>query len=126
VKRIAWLEDDSGFISCGQDAMLYIWKLYPGPLAKNTSGIQEEHNPVGSYKHQKIAFTSVATFKSPETKSGKPILYVAGSDRSIREIKDDELSLCYEENCTYSQILIGHMRKMIIAGVAEADRPGSI
>lgn len=31
VKRIAWLEDDTGFVSCGQDAMIYVWRLYPEP-----------------------------------------------------------------------------------------------
>lgn len=31
VKRIAWLEDDTGFVTCGQDAMIYVWRLYPEP-----------------------------------------------------------------------------------------------
>ena len=38
VKRICWLEDDSGFISCGQDAMLYVWKLYPAPPDNHGQG----------------------------------------------------------------------------------------
>ena len=35
-------------------------------------------------------------------------------------------SLRYEENLTYSQILVGHNRNMIYAGLAEPYRPGSI
>lgn len=128
VKRICWLEDDSGFISCGQDAMIYVWKLYPGPLGKNTNhNMKEEQNPVWSFKHQKISFSSVATFKPSDPKESlEPILYAAGSDRSIREIKDKSESLRYEENCTYSQILVGNQRRIIVAGVSESDRPGSI
>ena len=32
----------------------------------------------------------------------------------------------YEENLTYSQILVGYQRSLIFAGLAEPNRPGSI
>lgn len=52
---------------------------------------------------------------------------MAGSDRSIREVtrKEGE-TLRYEENVTYSQILTAFHRRVIVAGVSESDRPGSI
>lgn len=35
-------------------------------------------------------------------------------------------TLRYEENLTYSQILVGYQRNLIYAGLAEPNRPGSI
>ena len=34
--------------------------------------------------------------------------------------------LRYEENLTYSQVLVGNMRNLLYAGLAEPNRPGSI
>ena len=34
--------------------------------------------------------------------------------------------LRYEENLTYSQVLVGYMRNLLYAGLAEPNRPGSI
>ena len=95
MKRIAWLQDDSGFISCGQDAVIYYWKLYP-----KRDDNSDEQNPIWSFRHQKISFSSVAVFKSVE--EADPVVYATGSDRSIREISKAGESLRYEENLTYS------------------------
>ena len=54
------------------------------------------------------------------------LIYASGSDRSIREIQGSEEKLRYEENLTYSQILVGYGRNLLYAGLAEPDRPGSI
>ena len=53
-------------------------------------------------------------------------MYATGSDRSIREIQGDKEILRYEENLTYSQILVGYSHNLLYAGLAEPDRPGSI
>ena len=131
VKRIDWLDDDTGFVTCGQDATINVWKLYPAP---------GEVGPAWSFKlASKIQFSSVACFL-PERKPGdgegslEPFVYAAGADRSIREItkdKDKEDSvpkemLRYEENLTYSQVLVGYQRSLLYAGLAEPNRPGSI
>lgn len=80
-----------------------------------------------SWNRNKISFSSIAVFRSNDPKeSSQPIIYVTGSDRNIREIKDGEESLRYEENVTYSQIICGYMRRLLVAGVSETDRPGSI
>jgi len=88
VKRIVWLEDDTGFISCGQDAQINVWRLYPQP---------EEVNPAWSFKlHSKASYSSVACYK-PEGQA-EPIVYAACSDRSIREIVRDK-----EENINFGK-----------------------
>ena len=60
-----------------------------------------------------------------------PLVYASGSDRSIREIKcsggnQGKEMAKYTEDMTYSQILCGYARRILVAGVCEADRPGSI
>ena len=116
VKRIAWLEDDTGFVTCGQDAYIHVWRLYPEP---------GESNPAWSFNlFSKSSFSSVACFK-PEG-SLEPLVYASGQDRSIREISKEEEQFRYEENLTYSQVLVGYQRSLIYAGLAEPNRPGSI
>jgi len=54
------------------------------------------------------------------------VVYTTGSDKSIREITNNKETLRYEEGVTYSQIVCGYQRNLLVAGVAEPDRPGSI
>ena len=106
--------------------MLYVWKLYPQqPDAHGQGG---EVNPIKQINNKnKCSFSSLAVFKSHDIKeSTQPIIYAASNDKNIREFKDYEMTMVYEENVTYSQILCGYMRRVIVAGVAESDRPGSI
>ena len=45
----------------------------------------------------------------------------------MREIQHEgQETLRYEENLTYSQILVGYQRNFLYAGLAEPNRPGSI
>jgi len=53
------MEDDTGFISCGQDAVIYVWKLYPAAATKEK---EAEVNPVQQFKYQKISFSSVSVY----------------------------------------------------------------
>ena len=92
MKRIAWLDDDTGFVTCGQDAQIYVWRLYPA---------KDEQNPAWPFKLlDKTSFSSVACWK-PEGQA-EPIVLAACSDRSIREISKEGQSLQYVENLTYS------------------------
>ena len=96
--------------------MIYVWRLYPEP---------GENNPAWNFKlFSKTSFSSVACFK-PEG-SLEPLVYATGQDRSIREISKEQELLRYEENLTYSQVLVGYQRSLIYAGLAEPNRPGSI
>ena len=100
--------------------MIYVWKLYP---TVNQDG-DPETNPISSFKYQKISFSSIAVHKPYEALH--PIIYSTGSDRSIRETIGNQEMLRYEENVTYSQILVGYQRNLLFAGLAEPNRPGSI
>ena len=96
VKRISWLEDDTGFVSCGGDAILHMWKLYPEANPDDQG--QPLHNPIWSFKHQKDQYSSVAIYRpvveeSKQTSQNSespsyPLVYTTGSDRSIREVKN--------------------------------------
>ena len=101
VKRIDWLDDDTGFVTCGQDATINVWKLYPAP---------GEVGPAWSFKlASKIQFSSVACF-SPERKPGdgegalEPFVYAAGADRSIREITKDKDKESNNDECRLDSV----------------------
>lgn len=60
-----------------------------------------------------------------------PLVYATGSDKSIREIRysvgnTGKQTNKYTEDMTYSQIICGYQRKILVAGVSEAERPGSL
>ena len=141
VKRICWLQDDTGFVSTGGDAIIHMWKLYPEVNPDDKEGNQPQHNPIWSFKHQKDQYSSIAVFRPPVEDSNKQqnqsneqtsnlLVYATGSDKSIREIKNvggaGKEQAKYTEETTYSQILCGYGRRMLVAGVSEAERPGSV
>ena len=112
-----------------------MWKLYP-EANPNDDG-QPLTNPIWTYSHQKDQYSSIVVFRPPfEENKGQnnqnaespshPLVYATGSDRSIREIKGGVKQASYSEDMTYSQILCSYMRRMIVAGVSEAERPGPI
>lgn len=102
--------------------MIYVWKLYP---SKGDAKNPPEQNPIWNFKLlQKISFSSVACYK-PEG-AHEPLVYATGSDRSIREISKEQEMFSYEENLTYSQILVGYGRNLLYTGLCEPNRPGSI
>jgi len=90
VKRISWLDDDSGFVSCGWDQTVYLWKL---ALAKNQDDNQHSianedktkklTNPVWEYRLKNVDFTSVKTYRKQGEEN--PSFYITGSDKSLRE-----------------------------------------
>jgi len=87
VKRIAWLEDDSGFVTCGHDSQIYMWQLYPKPGETST---EPAKNPVWEFNNKGTHFSSIAVFK-PEIDEKDPqpvfpIVYATGNDHSIREL----------------------------------------
>ena len=75
VSSISWFDDDTGFVSSGIDANIFVWHL------KN-----EAHTPSWEYKMKSVTFSCVATFK-PEG-SNKPLIYTTGSDKTIRELSE--------------------------------------
>ncbi len=64
---------------------------------------------------------------------GQPLtFYGTGNDRSIREVVRTDVAANkfsekrYEEGVQYSQVIAGHQRRVIFAGVCEQNKPGSI
>jgi hypothetical protein len=116
VKCITWLEDDTGFVTTGKDNLLSLWRLYPG----TGDGVnKEEKNPIWSYVHKKVVYNAVCVYR-PD--GGLPLVYAAGSDKSIREIeqasnagaKSSDMSnlsdrgkenVRYDESIMYSQLI---------------------
>ena len=120
IRSIAWLDDDTGFVSSGWDASIYLWKLNLEP---------GETNPVWDYKIKNTNFTCVQAFKPEGSK--EPCVYATGTDKSIRElVKGDgghakEVRI-YQQHVNLNQIAIMHNRRAFFTGVAEQNKPGSI
>lgn len=66
--------------------------------------------PLMEYKNKNISFNAIAVFR-PEGKSD-PVIYAAGSDKSIREItlleNGKTIEKRYEEGQSYSSIVVGY------------------
>jgi len=76
IRKISWLQDDTGFISIGWDSVVYFWKL-------------DQPDPIWTYKKKNVEFTCVVSFKSDTATASDlhPYVYVTGTDRSIHELK---------------------------------------
>ncbi len=95
VKCIQWLDDDSGFISGGYDANIFLWKLHVDPIQSRE---QKETNPVFEYKQKNVIFSCVAY--KPDTKYS---IYAVGTDKSLKEIESGkEKYPRYESNVNIS------------------------
>jgi len=113
IQHIQWLEDDSGFVSCGLDKKLYFWNLYRRDESQDIKR-DAKPEPKWYFEHNKIMFTSSFAFKE-ETK-GEHVVYATCSDKCIREIKGDlnapdcpraNAVQIYSEFISYSQVLVG-------------------
>jgi len=95
IRSISWLEDDSGFVSCGYDENVCLWKLNPteeDKAALNLKEGEEYHHGLVNNKPYVIKgsdFSHVAVSKHDNDKS--PIIYACGSekDKAIREISHE-------------------------------------
>ena len=91
VRRISWLEDDSGFLSLGWDLNVYLWKL---ELAKRKeepdkykSSVNDEKtkkitNPVWEFKLKNVDFTAIKAYRDGESYS----FYLTAGDKTLREL----------------------------------------
>lgn len=74
IRKISWLQDDTGFISIGWDSALYFWKL-------------DDPEPKWMYRKKNVEFTCVTSFKADGPNEQEPYVYVSGTDKTIRELK---------------------------------------
>ena len=86
VKSIAWLEDDTGFVTCGWDNSIFMWKLYPEKSEGNEIVDHRVGQPTWQYTLKNQNFNCVAIYR-PDGDDPEPIVYATCTDRTIREIK---------------------------------------
>ena len=75
IRSIAWLPDDTGFVSSALDTTIFMWTLNPK---------EGEQNPVWQYKVQNVDFTCLKVYKKPTEST--PSVFATGQDKSIHEI----------------------------------------
>lgn len=116
IRSIAWLNDDTGFVSSAWDATIYMWTLNPK---------EGEQNPVWGKKLQNVEFTCVKAYK-PDGEKTSPLVFATGMDKSIREFKDGEEMQRFEQNVNLNQIEMMHNGRAFFTGVNEQNKPGSV
>ena len=78
IRSIAWLQDDTGFVSSAWDSSVCMWALNP----------KDGKNPVWSKKMANVDFTCVKAYK-PDGEKASPKVFATGMDKSIRELQDE-------------------------------------
>lgn len=105
IKRIEWLEDDSGFVSSALDNTIKVWKLNNVKVVshKDSKKRDLEAAPVWEYKERGVTFTSLATYKPDpkdllaekdmrkgEVLQHKHLFYATDTQRGLRELLENE------------------------------------
>jgi len=120
IRCIAWLDDDSGFVSSGWDASIYNWKLNNGT---------DDNKSLWEYKAKGVNFTCLTSFK-PEGAGSKTMIYATDTLRALREIHDGQCYVKLEQGTCLQQVVIMHNRRAFFGGVGggtqEQNKPGSI
>jgi len=111
IRCIAWLDDDSGFVSSGWDASIYVWKLSNGT---------EDNKATWEYKIKGVNFTCLTTYK-PEQAGSKHLIYATDTLRCLRELHEGEsdknkITKFEQQNCL-QQVVLMHNRRAIFGGV---------
>ena len=113
IRSISWLDDDTGFVSSGWDATIFMWKL-------------SQQTAVWEHKVKNVNYTCVTSYKQEGEKTGGHLVYATGTDKTIRELDGKVEKLRYEQPCALSQAVLMHNRRAIFTGVAEQNKPGSV
>lgn len=130
IRAIAWLQDDSGFVTSSWDAYMYVWRLHSG---------SEENKPTWHYRVKSVNFTSLAAYKPENNKENgnKQLIYATDTMRSLREIQESDTPgglgkelVKFEQQSCLQQVILMHNRRAIFAGIGggtqEMNKPGSI
>jgi len=82
IKTIAWLEDDSGFVTTSKDNAVAFWRLFTGTADGQANELEE--NPIWKYSYKKAVFNAVCVYRK---EGSLPTVYTADSDKCVREIE---------------------------------------
>lgn len=124
IRNITWFEEDTGFVTSGQDAGISVWDLYTRekgePGSDGKAAELKQGLPRSEFRSKSTCFNSVAVHKGSD---GLLVMYAAGNDRSIREVFEAEKGKYrdnrFEENTSYSQILCAHQRRFLVGGTCD-------
>jgi WD40 repeat protein len=97
VRSLHWSPDDSKLISAGSDGAVYCWSLQTFK--------RENENIIKS-----CAYTSAVC--SPDGR----VVYAVGSDRTLKEITDSQVTREIETNIVLNQVALSHSGRMLFVG----------
>lgn len=124
VRSIYWSDDDSSFVSAGQDGIIYEWKLY------SSSGVlhpQEYHHKGVTYSS--VIFTSEIADDHKKDKSREEDLrkiYAVGNDRLLKVLPPSEDFPFKETDGIVGQITISRSGKLLFAGYNDSKKTGAV
>ncbi|CAJ1350252.1 unnamed protein product [Effrenium voratum] len=114
VKAVCWTTDDFKLVSTGQDGATYEYDIL------------KEGRRVSEWSQKGTNFTSIIAYTNPEAAQQSTTLFVAGSDKMLKEVQNSQLNNYLESNATLGQLALAPTARALIAGVAEPDMPGSL
>lgn len=115
VKAICWTVDDFRLVSTGQDGATFEFDI-----------LKESTNRKQDWSQKGTSFTSIIAYSNPEATAQSTTIYVAGSDKMLKEVQDSQLTNYVESNAVLGHLALAPAAKALIAGVAEPDMPGSL
>lgn len=114
VKAVCWTSDDFHLVSTGQDGATYEYDIL------------KEGRRVSEWSQKGTNFTSIVALTDFEATTQTTTLYVAGSDKMLKEVRESQLTNYLESNATLGQLALAPCTRALIAGVAEPEMPGSL
>lgn len=128
VTSLHWSEDDSLLYSAGADGAVYEWKI-------NVRPEMQRDEPDYSASKDSNSFECIAVSPNTENRS----YYLTGKTNDIKEIVNSvvkntekgeneikQTTRTLETGVAIKQIGVTHNQKFLVAGTAEAERPGAL
>ena len=124
VRSIYWSEDDSSFVSAGNDGTIFEWKLY------SVSGVlhPQEYHHKGVF-YTSVIFTSEIADDHKRDKSREEELrkiYAVGNDRLLKVLPPSEDFPPKETDGVVGQIAISRSGKLLFAGYNDSKKTGAV
>ncbi|KAG4096896.1 WD40 repeat-like protein [Neocallimastix lanati (nom. inval.)] len=100
INSVKWSKDDTKMVSCGKDGAVYLWSIVDYSNKKRES----EHVLKNcDYTCAVLAHNNTS-------------IYAVGSDKTLKEIEDSQVTKEMNTNETYTQIILSNSGKMLFAG----------
>lgn len=86
---------------------------------------QGQTNPIWSFTEPNVDFTCLRVHK-PDSEKSQILVYATGQDKSIREIREGEVTRIFYQSVNLNQIEMFFNGRAFFTGVNEANKPGSV